>query len=121
MFVLVAITMDVAVSEADVPFDENMSLLRQKSSSHSVWILSTYCSYKPYVLRFRGSSTFSYVNESLEREQNFLNADLIYPASRKAEFPEKEGPFWFLLLLKYYRDIISQRSSASIFSPQFIC
>lgn len=60
--------MDVAVSKADVPFDKIMSLISQKSFSHSAWILSTYCLYKPYVLRFRGSSTFSFVNESLEGE-----------------------------------------------------
>jgi len=60
--------MDVFVLEAYVPFDENMSFIRQKSPSHSVWILNTCCSYKQYVLSFRDSSTFSYVKETLDGE-----------------------------------------------------
>lgn len=103
--------MNVAVSEANVPFDENMSLLRQKSSSHLVWILSIYCSYEPYFLRFRGSSPFSYVDESLERKQKQFLMCISYPESRKAEFSEKGGYFYLILVLKYYGDIISQKSA----------
>lgn len=60
--------MGVAVSEADLPFDMNMLLLRQNNSSHSILILSTHGPYKSYVLRITGSTTFSDVNKNLEGE-----------------------------------------------------